>query len=87
VPTKHPRIPVTNDARLAEALARVAPHFQGLPTATVVHDLALKGAEALERERAERGRALERLVAFSTRREDLIDWDVLERLDEIAWGD
>jgi hypothetical protein len=87
VPTKHPRIPVTNDARLAEALARVAPYFRGAPTATVVHELALKGAETLERERAERERALKRLVAFSTNREDLIDWDVLESVDELAWGD
>jgi hypothetical protein len=31
--------------------------------------------------------ALERLVAFSRRELDLVDWDVLERIDELAWGE
>jgi hypothetical protein len=81
---KHPRILVTNDPELADALASVEPYFRGVPKATVVHPLAVKGAEALERESNERERALERLAAFSTKREDLIDWDVLERIDELA---
>jgi hypothetical protein len=38
-------------------------------------------------ERSERERALERLIALSTEREELIDWDVLERVDELAWSD
>jgi hypothetical protein len=87
MPTKHPRILVTNDPQLTDALARVEPYFRGAPTATVVHDLAVRGAQALERENTEREGALERLVAFSTEREDLIDWEVLERVDELAWGE
>jgi hypothetical protein len=86
MPTKHPRILVTNDPQLADALARVEPYFRGVPTATVVHDLALRGAQALERESKEREAALQRLLAFSTEREDLIDWEILERVDELAWG-
>src|SRR5207253_9402907 len=54
MPTKHRRIPVTNDQELADALARAEPYFRGAPTATIVHDLAVQGAPALERERRER---------------------------------
>lgn len=85
MPTKHARIPVTNDPELEEALARVEPYFAGMQRARVVHDLAVKGAEAVAREQQEREEALERLVAFSTERRDLVDWDVLERVDELAW--
>ncbi len=87
MPTKHRRILVTKDPQLADALARAEPYFPGAPTATIVHDLAVKGAQALERESQEREQALERLVAFSTEREDLIDWTVLERIDDLAWGE
>ena len=87
VPTKHRRILVTNDPQLADALARAEPYFRGAPTATIVHDLAVRGARALEREGQERELALARLVAFSTGREDLIDWTVLERIDDLAWGE
>jgi hypothetical protein len=38
-------------------------------------------------ERSEPERALERLVALSTRRQAPIDWHVLERIDELAWCD
>ena len=86
LPTKHQRIPVTNDPELAEAIARVERYFPGVRTARVVHDLAVKGAETVARERADHEAAIERLVGFSTGRRDLIDWDVLERIDELAWG-
>lgn len=87
MPTRYRRIPVTNDPELAEALARVEHHFTGAPAAKIVHDLALRGARDLERERNEREDAIERLVALASRRTDLIDWDVLEGIDETAWGD
>src|SRR6266511_277916 len=87
MPTNHRRIPVTNDPELAEALARVASHFPGAPAARVVHDLAVKGAEALAREREGSEQALERLVELSTLRGDALDWDMLERVDELAWGE
>jgi hypothetical protein len=87
VPTRYQRIPVTKDPELADALQRVRRHFADVPTATVVRDLAIRGAYAVEREHEERGAALERLVAFSTGRGDLVDWEVLERIDELAWGE
>ena len=87
MPTNHRRIPVTNDPELAEALARVASHFPGAPAARVVHDLAVKGAEAIAREREGSEQALERLVDLSTLRGDALDWDMLERVDELAWGE
>jgi hypothetical protein len=86
VPTKYPRIAVTNDPELADALARVARLYDGLPASKVIRELAIKGAEAVERQDEERRAAMERLIEFSTKRTDLIDWDVLARIDELAWG-
>jgi hypothetical protein len=85
VPTQHPRIPVTNDPELAEALARVEHYFPDAPTARIVRELALRGAEAIEREQHERGDAIERLIALFTEPNDSIDVDVLEHLDQLAW--
>jgi hypothetical protein len=87
MPTRHKRIPVTNDPELASALNRVDRFFPGAPAARVVRDLAIKGAEAIEREQDERDAAIERLIAFSTQRTGPIDWDFLEHVDEVAWGD
>jgi hypothetical protein len=86
VPTKHQRIPVTNDPELAEALARVAHVYAGEPMSRVIRDLAIKGAEAVERENGEREAAIDRLIALTDGRSNLIDWGVLERIDELAWG-
>jgi hypothetical protein len=85
MPTNWKRIAVTNDPELAEALERVAPFFPSTPPARVVHDLAVKGAEAVVGERASHGQAIERLVTFSTGDDGLIDWDVLEGIDERGW--
>ena len=87
MPTRHQRIPVTNDPELADALRRVSRYYSGAPVARVLRDLALKGAEAVEREEHQQEAALERLVALSTERGAAIDWDVLERVDELAWGE
>jgi hypothetical protein len=85
MPTQHPRIPVTNDPELANALRRVEQYFPDAPAARVVRELALKGVEAIEREQDERGEAIERLIALFTQPNDGIDVDVLERIDELAW--
>ena len=87
MPTRHQRIPVTNDPELADALRRVSRYYADAPAARVVRDLALKGAEALEREEQEQTEAFERLVALSTGRGAAIDWDALERVDKLAWGE
>jgi len=87
VPTNHRRIPVTNDPELADALASVELHFPGAPAARLVHDLAIKGAQLVVREERARDEAIERLIAFSTGKDNLVDWDVLERVDELAWAE
>jgi predicted Zn-dependent protease len=88
VPTKHPRIPATKDAALAEALAQVERYFDGAPAARVVHDLAIKGAGALVEEERRREEAIERLIAWSTRREeDALDWEALANARDEAWRD
>ncbi len=87
MPTRSRRIPVTSDPELADALARVERHFAGAPTARIVRELAIKGAEAIEREQKERDQAIGRLIDLAARRTNLIDWDVLENIDELAWGD
>jgi len=87
MPTKYPRIAVTQDEELSAALERVAAVVSDAPTATVVHDLAVKGAEALLAEHKAEETALERLIAFSTERRPLVDWDVLEHVEELAWGE
>lgn len=52
VPTRFARIPVTKDRALAEALDRVVPLIEPeQPTASLVHDLAIRGAEAMLAER------------------------------------
>ncbi len=86
MPTPYRRIAVTSDPELADALARVERHFAGAPAATIVRELAIKGAETVEREQQEREQAIDRLIDFAARRTDLIDWDVLENIDELAWG-
>ncbi len=86
MPTKHPRIPVTADAALAGALARVAPYLGALPAARIVHDLAIRGAAAVVADAERRQRALERLADISTGEAPLLDLAVLDRVDELAWG-
>ena len=87
MPTSKKR-PVTEDAALEAALAEAAPFYPSkIPAATLVRELAIKGAEAVVQENAVEEGRVEELIAFSTRRQGLIDWDVLERIDELAWGE
>ena len=60
-------------------------HFAGAPAAKIVRDLALKGAESLEREQAERDDAIERLVELASGKSDLIDWDAFATIEQTAW--
>jgi hypothetical protein len=87
MPTNWKRVNVTQDLELSAALQSVAPHFREVPAARVIHDLAIRGAEALAREHEELDAAVERLVALSTEQGSAIDWDVLARVDELAWGE
>lgn len=49
LPTGRPRIQVTIDEELADALAQVDPH--GRPRSQVIRDLAVRGAHAVAEER------------------------------------
>jgi hypothetical protein len=87
VPTRFARIPVTRDLALAEALDRVAPLLESdQPAATLVHDLAIRGAEVLLAERGQQADAIERLIERSTSADPGFDVEVAQRIDELAWG-
>jgi len=63
VPTSRPRISVTKDPALADALDRGrALLASGAPEATLVHDLAVEGARLLGDEHARRQRSLDQLA-------------------------
>lgn len=83
MPTKHPRVNVTKDPDLAAAIARARPLLNGAPEATIVHDLAIRGADALVQDEARRQELLEELLAWSLG--DDMDRETLLRIDELAW--
>ena len=85
MPTRWNRIPVTEDPELADALARVEPFFPDVSPARLVHDLAVKGAEAVAKEQATADEAIERLIELSTTDAGFIAPDMLEEIDR-AWG-
>lgn len=55
--TKHPRVQVTIDPTLAEAMAAVEPHPKS--RSRLIRDLALRGAEVAEEDRRRREEAKE----------------------------
>jgi hypothetical protein len=87
MPTKHERIGVVKDAALTSALdsvsAIVGPRT---PAATVVHDLAIRGAQALRDDTARRSKLLMELASWSTSDQPPWDPEVLARIDELAAG-
>lgn len=85
--TRFDRIPVTKDPALAAALERVAPLIGvGKPTATLVHDLAIRGADALVEEKRDRAQQLAWVAEVTTAVEPPWDPEIAERIDELAWG-
>jgi hypothetical protein len=87
MPTRFTRIPVTKDPLLAEALDRVAPLVAtNQPAASLVHDLAIRGAEALLAEHGRQADAIERLIERSTSADPGFDVEVARRIDQFAWG-
>ena len=85
IPTRHPRISVTNDPALDEAITRARTWMNGAPDATIVHDLAIRGAEALTEEEERRREALTALADWATDPTSSIDRETLLRIDELAW--
>ncbi len=57
--------------------------MNGAGEATIVHDLAIRGAEALAADEARRRIAIEGLIAWSL--SDEMDRGTLLRVDELAW--
>jgi hypothetical protein len=87
MPTRFARIPVTKDLALAEALDRVAPLVApNQPAATLVHDLAIRGADELLAEHGRQADAIEHMIERSTSTDPGFDVEVAQRIDELAWG-
>lgn len=87
MPTRFDRIPVTKDLALTAALDRVRPLLDpAKPTATLVHDLAIRGADAVTEEQHKRAEQLAWVAEVTTSTETPWDPEVLERIDELAWG-
>lgn len=61
--TRHPRIQVTVDQALADALGRIDP--SPASRSRLVRDLALRGAQALVEDRAQRDQALHVLLEIA----------------------
>jgi hypothetical protein len=87
MPTQWKRIAIVEDPSLTAALEDVAPFYPQTAPATLVHDLAIRGAQAVLQEQRDGADRIEALIAFSTEHRDLVDWDVLDRVDELAWGE
>lgn len=90
VPTRYPRIQVTEDPELTRALRAAAPHLPpGLSRSRQVRDLAIAGARQLidsPYSEEERGALLERLAeTFEHPRTGGIDWDLLRDGKRRAW--
>jgi hypothetical protein len=90
VPTRHPRIQVTEDPELSRALRAAAPHLPaGLSRSRQVRELAIAGARHLAdtpMTERERGALLERLAeSFDEPETAGIDWDLLRDGKRRAW--
>jgi Arc/MetJ family transcription regulator len=72
-----PRIQVTLDSELAAAVAELG---GAKPRSRAVHDLALRGAQAIRSEQNERQHAIEFLRALDSGEDDGYDFAVSERL-------
>jgi len=86
MPTKHERIGVVKDEALQQALESVASIVGATPAATVVHDLAIRGARAIQDDAARRSELLRDLAEWSTGDAPPWDPDVLARIDELSAG-
>jgi hypothetical protein len=85
MPTKHPRLNVTKDPALARAIARSRPLLNATGEARIVHDLAIRGAEALAADEEIRAKAIEELVRLSTDPDSELDREALLDVRRTAW--
>lgn len=82
--TRYPRIQVTKDPELGAALSKAAPHLGHPRAARLVRELAIRGAEQVLAEQADRRRSRDYLKHVSRERTGL-DWGALGELDAL-WG-
>ena len=86
MPTSHDRTLVTKDPALAEALDRAGVIAKpGIASATLVRDLAIRGAQALLADRQRDAEAIERLVKRTTAQDPGYDPEVLTDIDRLGW--
>lgn len=71
------------DPELDAALDRAAPLLGDQPVAAQVRALAIRGADALVEDEERRKAAIEGLIRFSLREDDLVDWDLIDQIEEI----
>ncbi len=87
MPTKLPRIAVVRDAALDQALASVRELIgSDRPAAAQVHDLAVKGAEALIADAEHRRRLRLELNDMAISEDPPWDREVLRDIDRLGWG-
>ena len=82
--SKHPRIAVVRDPELDAALAKARAILGDVKPATLVHDLAIRGAEELASRLERQQEAVRELTEWARTRTGL-DWDVLADVERLAW--
>jgi hypothetical protein len=86
MPAEHERIGVIKDEALSDALASVRSIVgEATPIASVVHDLAVRGAQALREDESRRDELLRDLARLSTSTPPW-DQDVLADIDGLTAG-
>lgn len=87
VPTQLPRVQVTLDAELADALERVGSHVATRHgRAGLIRELALRGAQTVEADAERRREEIERFIERSTAREPGFDVEIAKHVDRLGWG-
>lgn len=90
MPTRHPRIQVTEDPELARALRSAAPHLPpGLSRSGQVRELAIAGARRIAGPPMTEGERLELLEALVESFKDPesagVDWNLMRNAKRRAW--
>jgi len=84
--SRHPRVQVSRDPELESAIRRGrAAMGPSTPTSRVVRELALRGAEAVESDRAAAARAVEFAIEVAEGASGM-DLGSLQSARERAWG-
>ncbi len=84
MPTRYERIGVLKDAALEEALESVVPLVAPSSAASLVHDLAIRGAQSLREEESRLRELRGELAEWSTSSAPPWDPEVLSRIDELT---